>query len=254
MGTPESRRSVSYLYRTAAAFIAVILFTAALSPFFSINCFAYPSPSRYFYVLDEPDILSEEDENEIINRSAELEKQDGSQVVVAIVDSLEGEDVEGYAYGLFNEWGIGDKDKDNGILILLAVEDRMIRMEIGRGYEGNVNDAKAGRLIDEYAIPYLQDDDFEEGIMNLYDGTMKLIAGEIEIDETEEYSSEDEEEDDFLAYGGFGITLMLGLFGYAMAFFALMMGYPVLAAIIAVLTLIFRIKTGRLLHISPIIF
>lgn len=75
---------------------------------------------------------------------------------------------------MFNEYGIGRDDK--GILILLSVEDRDVRIEVGNALEEYINDAKAGRLMDTYAIPDFKENKFADGLIKLQDGTMKELS------------------------------------------------------------------------------
>ena len=89
-----------------------------------INVWAVVNPSDRFYINDYADILSSDTEDYIFNKSVELEKVDGTQIVVVTVKNLEGMDLEEYANRLFRKFGIGDEEKDNGLLLLLALEER----------------------------------------------------------------------------------------------------------------------------------
>ncbi len=81
------------------------------------------------------------------------------------VESLGGMDVSDYAVRLFKEWGIGEKDKNNGVLFLIAPNDRRTRIEVGYGLEPVLSDARTGRLLDDHVIPYFRTGDFPNGIM-----------------------------------------------------------------------------------------
>lgn len=125
-----------------------------------------PSATSDFYVNDFAGVLSELEKIKLMNSAVSLANEhNGIQVVVTTVKSLEGESVEEYAYKMYNQYGIGKEDM--GLLILLATEDRQIRVEVGRAMEGYINDAKAGRFLDKYAIPYLKENKFNEGLINL---------------------------------------------------------------------------------------
>ena len=130
----------------------------------------------YDYANDYADVLSYETENYIDNTGRAYQSSDGTQIVVVTVESLEGQAIEDFAYDLFNDWGIGDKKSDNGILILFSEDDREIRIEVGDGMEGIFNDAKVGRMLDNLAIPYFKNDDFDTGIKNLYSGIVEVIG------------------------------------------------------------------------------
>ena len=88
-----------------------------------------------------------------------------TKIVVAVVESLEGQEVEEYANNLFRTWGIGDKEKNNGILLLVSTGDRKIRIEVGYGLEGALNDGKTGAILDNYVVPYLKKE--EEVLKNI---------------------------------------------------------------------------------------
>ena len=90
--------------------------------------------------------------------------------------------MEEYATQVFREFGIGDKNKNNGLLLLLALEERKFRVEVGYGLEGVLPDAKTGRIQDEYIIPYLKNDNWNEGIKNGFSAFLNIIANEYNVD------------------------------------------------------------------------
>jgi uncharacterized protein len=83
---------------------------------------------------------------------------------VVTVKSLEGDSVDDYAVRLFEKWKIGKKDKDNGVLFLVALDDRKMRIEVGYGLEPLITDGRAGRIRDNDVIPRFKDNDYEGGI------------------------------------------------------------------------------------------
>ena len=137
---------------------------------------AIVKPTSNFYINDYANILSSETEEYILNKSVALNNVDGTQIVVVTVPNLEGMTLESYATKLFREFGIGDKDKNNGLLLLLALEEREFRVEVGYGLEGILPDGKTGRFQDEYIIPYLRDNNWDQGIRNGYDAFYKEIV------------------------------------------------------------------------------
>ena len=138
-----------------------------------LTVFAIVDPTSDFYVNDYANILSEETENYIIEKSAKLNDIDGTQIVVVTVKNLEGSSLEDYSLKLFRNFGIGSKEKNNGLLLLLALEERQFRVEVGYGLEGILPDGKTGRFQDQYIIPYLKEDNFEEMDMMLF--ILKLL-------------------------------------------------------------------------------
>ena len=154
-----------------------------------------------FFVNDYADILSEETEDYIFQKSVALNNVDGTQIVVLTVENLEGYSIEEYANELFNSWMIGDKSKNNGLLLLLALEERQFRVEVGEGLEGILPDGKTGRFQDEYIIPYLKNDEWDKGIKNGYDAfyseIVKLNNLDLEYEEgIPSYNSDDNEDND----------------------------------------------------------
>lgn len=139
---------------------------------------AVVSPTSYFYVNDKAGVLSNTTKQYIMDTNVELQRKTGAQIVVVTVKSLDGMSIEDYAYQLFNSWGIGDQNKDNGLLLLCSYGDREFRVEVGYGLEGKLPDGKTGRMQDEYIIPYLREDNFDEGIKNGYSAFLKEVADE----------------------------------------------------------------------------
>jgi uncharacterized protein len=103
---------------------------------------------------------------------AELERATSAEVAVVTLRSLDGRSVEDYATELFNTWGIGKRGQDNGVLILVAVTDRAMRIEVGYGLEGVLPDGLAGEVIRETFLPRFRDNAYADGIMA---GTARIV-------------------------------------------------------------------------------
>ncbi len=175
-----------------------LAFLAALCCFGAILCpvsATVVSPNDTFYVYDGAQVLSEKTEQYILKTNQELESQTGAQIVVVTIPSLEGQVLEEYATNLFRQWGIGDSEKNNGLLLLCAVEDRLFRVEVGYGLEGDLPDGKTGRIQDAYIIPLLKENKFDEGIKNGYSAFLQAVAEVYDVSITGEgaVSYEDEE-------------------------------------------------------------
>lgn len=141
-----------------------------------IRVSALVEPTERFYINDYANILSSDTENYIYQKSQALNNVDGTQIVVVTIPTLDGVSIEEYANELFNNWGIGDNNKNNGLLLLLSLEERMFRVEVGYGLEGILPDGKTGRFQDEYMIPYLKQNKLDEGIRNGYNAFYKEIV------------------------------------------------------------------------------
>ena len=160
--------------------VIILMFSVILT--LQIKSFALVNPTKNFYVNDYANILDEEVEEYIIQTNQKLETATGAQIVVVTVQNLENESLEQYATDLFREFGIGDKTKNNGVLLLLALEERQFRIEVGYGLEGVLTDGKTGRIQDEYIIPYLKQNNWNEGVKNGYSKILEEVSNEYQID------------------------------------------------------------------------
>lgn len=145
------------------------------------NSFAVLEPTREFYVNDYANILSDETESFIIENSVELNNKTGAQIVVVTIKSLDGQEIEDYAYELFNNYEIGDSNKNNGVLILLSLDEREFRIVVGSGIENYFTEDKIGDIQDNYMVPYFKKDKFDEGMLNGYKAFYQEIADYYDI-------------------------------------------------------------------------
>ena len=132
-------------------FIVFLLLFILLSNSVYASDFKLPNPSHEFYIYDEMDIIDYDVKNYIIGVNESMSKKTGAQVVVAVMNSLENEDmsIEEFANRLFEKWQIGSEEYDNGVLILVVPNDRKIWIEVGYGLEGALPDGKVGEIMDE---------------------------------------------------------------------------------------------------------
>lgn len=147
-----------------------------------LNVKALVSPTAEFYCNDYANILNNETKDYIINHSKSLEAKTKAQIVVVTVKNLEGRTIEEYATSLFRKFGIGDARENNGLLLLLALEERQFRVEVGSGLEGILPDGLTGRYQDQYIIPYLKNNEWDIGIKNGYAAFYKKICEYYNID------------------------------------------------------------------------
>ena len=158
--------------------VIVFLLVVILLILLTVNVNAVVSPTNDFYVNDYADVLSSETEQYIINTNVNLQEQTGAQVVVVTITSLDGKSIEEYATELFRNFGIGDKEKNNGVLLLCTTGEREFRIEVGYGLEGALPDGKTGRIQDQYIIPYLKQDNYNDGILNGYNAVLETVSEE----------------------------------------------------------------------------
>ncbi|MBL7872984.1 MAG: TPM domain-containing protein [Cyclobacteriaceae bacterium] len=100
-----------------------------------------------------------------------------SQIAVLIIPSLEGGDIDGYAVEVFKEWKLGQAKKDNGVLFLVAMQERQMRIEVGYGLEGVLTDAMSSRINRNEVAPYFREGNYEGGIQAGVGAIIKTIAG-----------------------------------------------------------------------------
>ena len=141
----------------------------------SLNLVAQQLPQPRGYVSDFANVIPENQERQINRICLELQQKTGAQIADVTIQTLGDNYIEDYAVKLFEKWGIGEKGKDNGVLVLNAIKEKKIRIEVGYGIEGIIPDGKAGRIRDQYLIPQLKKGDFGTG--HLY--TVAAIAKEI---------------------------------------------------------------------------
>ena len=132
-----------------------------------------PTPQADVYIYDQDDIIDDSIEAELNKALVELEEKTEVEFVVISIKKLGYYDIETYSNKVFNELGIGKQDKDNGVLLLFSRFDNRVRLEIGRGLEGILNDAKCGRILDNYFVPYREEDKYTEAT----EMTVKTILG-----------------------------------------------------------------------------
>ncbi|MFA7158039.1 MAG: TPM domain-containing protein [Kiritimatiellia bacterium] len=117
-------------------------------------------------VSDYAKVFDESQKQSCAGCLSEIREKTSAQVAVVTLASLEGGDINDFANRLFQKCGIGEKGKDNGVLILVAVQDRKARIEVGYGLEGVLPDAKTGRIIDESMLPFFRQQRYADGIIS----------------------------------------------------------------------------------------
>ena len=121
-------------------------------------------PKAYGYVNDYAGLLSATTRGQLETFLAGFQRSDSTQIAVLTVPSLEGEDLEGYAIRVAQGWGIGQKGKDNGALLLVSKAERAVRIEVGYGLEDRLTDLLAGRIVDQEIVPRFKVGDFDGGV------------------------------------------------------------------------------------------
>ncbi len=162
----------------------IFLLTAIFILMFESFAFAAEipnAPTKNIYVADYAAMIDDATKNQILEIGGELDKKYKAQIVVVTIETLDGNSIEEYANDLFRNWGIGDKNLNNGVLLLIAKEDRKFRIEVGYGLEGAITDGYAGEILDGMTN-YFREGDYSAGILQAY--------GELTRKTYEEYGGE----------------------------------------------------------------
>ena len=130
----------------------------------SAPLFAVSVPALKGRVNDYAKIIRDSDEREIEEYLATLEQNTGIQIAVLTMPSLEGEDIASFGIKVADKWQLGDKEKDNGALLLVAYAEHDLRIEVGDGLEGSLTDAKCGLILRNVIVPEFKNGNYSAGI------------------------------------------------------------------------------------------
>lgn len=159
-----SRILPALLFSRAAAFLTVLLAAVWL---IAVPAFAQQGPSfppLSGRVIDHGDLISDAKEQALADRLAALERDTTDQVVVVTVADLQGYEIDDYGYQLGRAWGIGQAGKNNGVLLIIAPNERKVRIEVGYGLEGVLTDALSALIIQNDILPSFKEGFYERGI------------------------------------------------------------------------------------------
>jgi len=166
----------------AQQFIKHGLFLWVLVCCFFVNSIAWaqtPSiPTLDNWVVDTTGTFSAAEKQALTQRLQQLEQTKGAQLFVLMVPTTEGEAIDQYTRRVYDAWRVGRKKVDDGILLVVAKDDRRLRIEVGYGLEGAVTDLQAGRIIREYITPHFVQNDYVAGINAGVDQLIALVQGE----------------------------------------------------------------------------
>jgi uncharacterized protein len=189
---------ISPFVLTILFFLQALLFA---NNAFAQNIIAKPSPATL--VTDLAGVLSPEQKQALENKLVAIDDSSSNQIAVVIITSLDGYPKEEYATKLFRDWGIGNKKTNNGILLLIAVNDRQIRIEVGYGLEGAIPDITALNIIDNDIKPAFKAGNYYEGIDQATDNIAKAAVGEYKVAKAKKSKSKSR------VSGGFLIILII---------------------------------------------
>ncbi|HNQ31616.1 MAG TPA: YgcG family protein [Candidatus Woesebacteria bacterium] len=159
--------SILFAFCTLHFVLCASLVSAALS---------LPEPRGY--VNDYAQILNSNAVSALENKLSAFNKSTTNQIVVVTVPDLQDTTLEDFATRLFEKWKIGTKEKDNGVLLLVAQKEREVRIEVGYGLEPVLNDAKAGRIIRDIIIPEFKAGNYDAGVTKGSDAIVQIVGGD----------------------------------------------------------------------------
>lgn len=166
------RRAVSVFWLCMAVFCCAW-------PESFVSAFAQaPLPVLSGRIVDNAGIISPETTQKLIGRLAEWERKSGDQLAIATVPSLGGEDIESFSNRLFRAWTLGQEKVNNGVLLVVAPNDRQVRIEVGYGLEGTLTDALSSLIIHTWMIPAFRDGNYNLGISEGVDAIFSILEGD----------------------------------------------------------------------------
>lgn len=156
------------------------LLATAIVVLATIAVHALTFPQLTGRVVDEAGILDAATEQSLTDKLAAVEAKSGDQIVVVTLRSLQDTSIEDYGYQLGRAWGIGEKEKSNGALLIVAPNERKVRMEVGYGLEGALTDAVTQLIIVNAILPRFRAGDFAGGISRGVDDMIQVVSGDAE--------------------------------------------------------------------------
>jgi uncharacterized protein len=154
--------------------VITFLLTATVSVFAQR---AVPSQGGYF-IHDDANVLSQQDKAMLEYLVKAEDDSTSNQIAVLIIPSLDGDDIDSYSFRVAKEWKLGDDKKDNGILWLIAIKERQMRIEVGRGLEGVLTDAQSSRIDRNRVAPYFRQGDYSTGVKEGVVAIIQTVKGE----------------------------------------------------------------------------
>jgi len=188
------------------------LFTLfSLVVFCSFSAHALDVPKLQGYVNDYANMISPPAKAELEKELRSFEKTDSTQIVILTIPSLGGEVMEEFSIRVAEAWKIGQKGKDNGIIFIVAKQERKMRIEVGRGLEGRLTDLMAGRIVDLVVKPRFKRGDFDGGFVAGVSSLIDATRGEFKVDVPQRPARQEKSSQllTFLIFAGI-ILLVLG--------------------------------------------
>ena len=195
----------------SASGLSLAIFALLLVAFSIIPAHAREIPAFRGYINDYANMISEPTRGRLERALQSFELTDSTQIAVLTVESLEGDPLEDFSIRVAEKWGIGQKGKDNGVLLLVAKKERRARLEVGYGLEGVLTDLLAGRIIDDIITPLFKAGRFDEGFEAGVVAVVKATRGEFKADPRASHRGRQREPSPLVSYlflGGLFIAFL----------------------------------------------
>lgn len=173
----KKKRTISYVL----VLIVIVSLMSLLTGCTTSEKIPIPTVEDNVYIYDEDNIIDDNVEKSLNKMLVDLEEKTGAEFAVISIESLLNKSIEEYANNLFNTLGIGKKGKDNGVLLIISRSDTRVRLEIGRGLEGCLNDSKCGRILDDYFVPYRESDEYTKATELTVKAVLYVLSEEYDI-------------------------------------------------------------------------
>ncbi|MCF7793031.1 MAG: TPM domain-containing protein [Candidatus Cloacimonetes bacterium] len=164
-------------------------------------------PSLKGRINDYAGILNSQEERNLESYLTQFENRSSIQIAVLTIKSLEGENLESYSIKVADEWKIGQPGEDNGVILLVAIQEKKLRIEVGYGLEGYLTDAKSGYIIRNYITPYFKKGEFYNGVAAGVQAITGVLTDELKI--TDQQIAQSEKEENGRAQIPFGLLIFL---------------------------------------------
>ncbi|MEN3013505.1 MAG: TPM domain-containing protein [Endomicrobiia bacterium] len=138
------------------------------------------------WISDFANILDETTKKQIESIIVELERKTSAEVAIVTLNSLESYTIEEFAARLFEKWGVGKRKKDNGVMFVVAIEDKKVRIEVGYGLEEILPDGLCGEILDKYVIPHFKEHNYSKGLLYGTAAIANIIAKDVGVELTGE--------------------------------------------------------------------
>jgi uncharacterized protein len=159
-------------------FVLSFILSAIFISTSNTSLYALDVPPLRGYVNDYAKMLNASNIGELTNKLSDIEKTDSTQIVILTINSLQGEPIEMFSIKIADTWKIGQKNLDNGVILIAAKEDRQFRIEVGKGLEGVLTDVLCGRIISQNIQPAFAAENYAQGFNEAVDNIIAIVKGE----------------------------------------------------------------------------